>query len=198
MRRQSGGTGSWRIKKTPTATSDNRLDNAVSLLVYFVVQGIKVDSFPKCDFIPVDYYEVRHVKSSFKKLMRACAPSSPFNEAERGFLKAVEETEWLPQVETARFEQLRVWSGFTVGWLNDLKTAGKRKEYREKTFLGHIILLRKLLEAWKVKMGLTVAAAEHDADRGRHRGSDRRAGLLRHGLPRGRLGLHHAGQKSRL
>lgn len=58
-----------------------------------------MESFPKCDFIPVDYHEVRHVKSSFKKLMRACVPSSPFNENERGFLKAMEETEWLPQVE---------------------------------------------------------------------------------------------------
>ena len=68
------------------------------LVNYVILQGIKMDSFPKCDFIPVDYYEVRHVKSSFKKLMRACVPSSPFNENERGFLKAMEETEWLPQV----------------------------------------------------------------------------------------------------
>lgn len=64
-----------------------------------------MESFPKCDFIPVDYQEVRHVKSSFKKLMRACVPSSPFNENERGFLKAMEETEWLPQV---RSNKLRV------------------------------------------------------------------------------------------
>ncbi len=64
--------------------------------LYF--QGIKLESFPKCDFIPVDYYEVRHVKSSFKKLMRACVPSSVYTDKERGILKAVEETEWLPQV----------------------------------------------------------------------------------------------------
>ena len=69
----------------------------------FDKQGIKMESFPKCDFIPVDYYEVRHVKSSFKKLMRACVPSSPFNENERGFLKAMEETEWLPQVEVFHY-----------------------------------------------------------------------------------------------
>ena len=61
-------------------------------------QGIKMESFPKCDFIPVDYYEVRHVKSAFKKLSRACVPSSPYPE-DRGFLKAVEESEWLPQLQ---------------------------------------------------------------------------------------------------
>lgn len=49
--------------------------------------------------MPVEYSDVRHVKSSFKKLMRACVPSSPFNEQERGFLKAMQETDWLPQVE---------------------------------------------------------------------------------------------------
>ncbi len=77
----------------------------VTHFVCFCSQGIKMESFPKCDFIPVDYQEVRHVKSSFKKLMRACVPSSPFNENERGFLKAMEETEWLPQV---RSNKLRV------------------------------------------------------------------------------------------
>jgi myotubularin-related protein 5/13 len=67
-------------------------------------QGIKLDSFPKCDFIPVDYFEVRHVKSSFKKLLRACAPSSAPSssggEGERGFLKAIEDSEWLKQLQS--------------------------------------------------------------------------------------------------
>eukprot|EP00105_Crassostrea_gigas_P044502 XP_019928650.1 PREDICTED: myotubularin-related protein 13 isoform X4 [Crassostrea gigas] len=62
------------------------------------MKGIKVESFPKCDFIPVDFYEVRHVKASFKKLMRACVPSAPLTQ-ETGFLKLVEESEWLLQVQ---------------------------------------------------------------------------------------------------
>ncbi|XP_022319345.2 myotubularin-related protein 13-like isoform X2 [Crassostrea virginica] len=62
------------------------------------MKGIKVESFPKCDFIPVDFYEVRHVKASFKKLMRACVPSAPLA-PETGFLKLVEESEWLLQVQ---------------------------------------------------------------------------------------------------
>ena len=62
-----------------------------------VFQGIKLESFPKCDFIPVDFNEVRHVKTSFKKLMRACVPSStPGPDA--GFHRTVEESDWLPQV----------------------------------------------------------------------------------------------------
>ena len=63
-----------------------------------LAQNVKVDAFPKCDFIPVDFYEVRHVKASFKKLMRACCPSRPPSSSEHGYLKAVEESEWLPQV----------------------------------------------------------------------------------------------------
>lgn len=60
-----------------------------------------MESFPKCDFIPVDFYEVRHVKASFKKLMRACVPSAPLA-PETGFLKLVEESEWLLQVKQRR------------------------------------------------------------------------------------------------
>ncbi|XP_048780687.1 myotubularin-related protein 13-like isoform X2 [Ostrea edulis] len=62
------------------------------------MKGIKVESFPKCDFIPVEFYEVRQVKASFKKLMRACVPSAPLT-PETGFHKLVEESEWLLQVQ---------------------------------------------------------------------------------------------------
>jgi len=40
------------------------------------MKGIRMESAPKTDFIPVDYYDVRHTKAAFKKLMRACIPSS--------------------------------------------------------------------------------------------------------------------------
>ncbi|KAK3103033.1 hypothetical protein FSP39_015926, partial [Pinctada imbricata] len=62
------------------------------------MKGIKMESFPKCDFIPVDFYEVRHVKASFKKLMRACVPSAPLSQ-DNSYLKAVEESEWLLQIQ---------------------------------------------------------------------------------------------------
>lgn len=58
-----------------------------------------MDSFHRCDFIPVEYNEVRHVKSSFKKLMRAFVPSTSFTDPEKGFMRAVEDSEWLPQLQ---------------------------------------------------------------------------------------------------
>lgn len=58
-----------------------------------------MEYFRKCDFIPVDYHEIRQVKSSFKKLMRACVPSAPFVDPEKGFLKAIQESEWLNQIQ---------------------------------------------------------------------------------------------------
>lgn len=63
------------------------------------IKGIKGDSFPNCDFITVDFYEVRQVKTSFKKLMRACAPSSPVTEPDQSFFHAVENSEWLNQLQ---------------------------------------------------------------------------------------------------
>ncbi|KAL4225636.1 ARS-binding factor 1 [Mactra antiquata] len=62
------------------------------------MKGIKLESFPQCDFIPVDFFEVRHVKTSFKKLMRACVPSSQ-QAPDMSFHKAIEESGWLPQLQ---------------------------------------------------------------------------------------------------
>ncbi len=54
----------------------------------FTLQGVKPDAFAKCDFIPVECTDVKYVKSSFKKLMRACVPSSAYPE-DKGYLKQV-------------------------------------------------------------------------------------------------------------
>lgn len=51
------------------------------------MKGIKLDAAPKTDFIPVEYCDVRHTKAAFKKLMRACIPSSPSVEPEHSFHK---------------------------------------------------------------------------------------------------------------
>lgn len=50
---------------------------------------MKGDSIMKIDFIPVEYADIRHSKTSFKKLMRACVPSSTSNEPEHSFYKCV-------------------------------------------------------------------------------------------------------------
>lgn len=72
----------------------------ISELVFLVfLKGIRLESFKKCDFIPVDYVEVRQVKSSFKKLLRACVPSAAFTDPEKGFLRAIQDSEWLNQIQ---------------------------------------------------------------------------------------------------
>ncbi|XP_048526749.1 myotubularin-related protein 13 isoform X3 [Dendroctonus ponderosae] len=65
------------------------------------MKGIRVESAPKTDFIPVDYYDVRHTKAAFKKLMRACIPSSQNQnvEPEHTFHKLIENSEWLQQIQ---------------------------------------------------------------------------------------------------
>ncbi|XP_069180959.1 myotubularin-related protein 13 isoform X4 [Procambarus clarkii] len=64
------------------------------------IKGIKTDAYHKTEFIPVDFTEVRQIKSSFKKLMRACIPSSPTAEQEQSFFRAIENSEWLNQLES--------------------------------------------------------------------------------------------------
>ena len=59
------------------------------------IKGIKVESNPKVDFIPVEYPEPKRLRASFRKLMRACAPSSPTQGVEQTFHKQVEASEWL-------------------------------------------------------------------------------------------------------
>lgn len=50
------------------------------------------------EFMPVDYTDVRHVRLSFKKLMRACLPSTPSTattEQDQTFARLLEQSEWL-------------------------------------------------------------------------------------------------------
>lgn len=50
------------------------------------------------EFVLVDYSDVRHSRLAFKKLMRACLPSSITNEPDQTFAKLVEQSEWLQQI----------------------------------------------------------------------------------------------------
>ena len=51
------------------------------------MSGFQADSFPKTDFIPVEYSEVKQVKFAFKKLMRACVPSTVAADRDQTFLR---------------------------------------------------------------------------------------------------------------
>ena len=64
-----------------------------------MLQSIKIEAFPRCDFIPVEYQDIRQIRNSFKKFMQACLPSVPFVEPERGMLRAIEESDWLAQIQ---------------------------------------------------------------------------------------------------
>ncbi|XP_058057727.1 myotubularin-related protein 13 [Anopheles bellator] len=50
------------------------------------------------EFIPVDYTDVRHSRTAFKKLMRACLPSCDTNEPDQTFAKLIEQSDWLQQI----------------------------------------------------------------------------------------------------
>ncbi|GAB6021252.1 hypothetical protein CHUAL_003867 [Chamberlinius hualienensis] len=63
-------------------------------------KGLKTESYPKCDFIPLDIHEVRQIKASFKKIQRACVPSSPPKDVNETYTKLLQNSEWMNQLQT--------------------------------------------------------------------------------------------------
>ena len=64
-----------------------------------VLQALKSEAFARFEFVPVEYCDVKHVKQSFKKLMRACTPSTTTTDTEKGLLGNVHESDWLQQIQ---------------------------------------------------------------------------------------------------
>ncbi|XP_044042946.1 myotubularin-related protein 5 isoform X4 [Siniperca chuatsi] len=59
------------------------------------LKGGKQDSFQQWEVVPIEVCDVRQVKNSFKKLMKACVPSSPTSDHNMTFLRCLEESEWM-------------------------------------------------------------------------------------------------------
>uniref|UniRef100_A0A9J7Z388 SET binding factor 1 n=1 Tax=Cyprinus carpio carpio TaxID=630221 RepID=A0A9J7Z388_CYPCA len=61
------------------------------------LKGGKQDSFQQWEVVPIEVFDVRQVKNSFKKLMKACVPSSPITEQNTNmtFHRCLEESDWM-------------------------------------------------------------------------------------------------------
>ncbi|XP_053108405.1 myotubularin-related protein 5 isoform X3 [Hemicordylus capensis] len=62
------------------------------------LRGVKPDPLQHWEVVPIEVFDARQVKSSFKKLMKACVPSTPSPEPGVAFLRSLEESEWLVQI----------------------------------------------------------------------------------------------------
>uniref|UniRef100_H3CK35 SET binding factor 1 n=1 Tax=Tetraodon nigroviridis TaxID=99883 RepID=H3CK35_TETNG len=58
------------------------------------LKGGKQDSFQQWEVVPIEVCDVR-VKNSFKKLMKACVPSSTTTDPNMSFQRCLEESEWM-------------------------------------------------------------------------------------------------------
>uniref|UniRef100_A0A671Y8I1 SET binding factor 1 n=1 Tax=Sparus aurata TaxID=8175 RepID=A0A671Y8I1_SPAAU len=59
------------------------------------LKGGKQDSFQQWEVVPIEVCDVRQVKNSFKKLMKACVPSSSTSDPNMSFQRCLEDSEWM-------------------------------------------------------------------------------------------------------
>ena len=101
---------------------------------------MKPDPLQHWEVVPIEVFDVRQVKASFKKLMKACVPGCPSTDPSVAYLRSLEESEWLSQVSGSRGP----WRSQTMpgvrgcSWL--LKGCGLSDFLPTQPFCGSVIL----------------------------------------------------------
>ncbi|XP_004409717.1 PREDICTED: myotubularin-related protein 5 [Odobenus rosmarus divergens] len=63
------------------------------------LKGVRPDPLQQWELVPIEVFEARQVKASFKKLLKACVPGCPVLEPSSvSFLRSLEDSEWLIQI----------------------------------------------------------------------------------------------------
>ncbi|CAO2601264.1 Myotubularin-related protein 5 [Lemmus lemmus] len=63
------------------------------------LKGVRPDPLQQWELVPIEVFEARQVKASFKKLLKACVPGCPAVESSSAsFLRSLEDSEWLIQI----------------------------------------------------------------------------------------------------
>lgn len=82
-------------------------------------QGVRPDPLQQWELVPIEVFEARQVKASFKKLLKACVPGCPAAEpSPASFLRSLEDSEWLIQVSALPLSLCPPWC-----WAYPLATA---------------------------------------------------------------------------
>nr|XP_027808999.1 myotubularin-related protein 5 isoform X3 [Marmota flaviventris] len=63
------------------------------------LKGVRPDPLQQWELVPIEVFEARQVKASFKKLLKACVPGCPATDpGPASFLRSLEDSEWLIQI----------------------------------------------------------------------------------------------------